>query len=225
MSCGLGSPSTTVSPFSTCSPSNTMIWRYFGISSSCSLPSAVLDDQALLALGVLAEADDARDLGEDRRVLRLARFEQVGHARQTTGDVAGLRRFLRDLRDHVAHADRRAVLQVDDRARRQQVLRRQVGTRDVQVLAVLVDDADDRTQVLALRAATLRIGDLARSQAGQFVGLLDDGDAVDEVDEAHRSRPLPTRSGGYADPSWRPVWPALIAAPSLTWMVAPYGSL
>ena len=34
-----GSPSTTVSPFSTCSPSNTMIWRYFGISSSCSLPS------------------------------------------------------------------------------------------------------------------------------------------------------------------------------------------
>ena len=42
MSCGLGSPSTTVSPFSTCSPSNTMIWRYFGISSSCSLPSACL---------------------------------------------------------------------------------------------------------------------------------------------------------------------------------------
>ena len=36
-------------------------------------------------------------------------------------------------------------------------------------------------------AATLRIGDLARSQAGQFVGLLDDGDAVDEVDEAHEA--------------------------------------
>ncbi len=39
MSCGVDSPSTTVSPFSTCSPSNTMIWRYLGISSSCSLPS------------------------------------------------------------------------------------------------------------------------------------------------------------------------------------------
>ncbi len=32
----LGSPSTMVSPLVTCSPSNTMTWRYFGISSSCS---------------------------------------------------------------------------------------------------------------------------------------------------------------------------------------------
>jgi hypothetical protein len=114
-----------------------MIWRYFGISSSCSSPSGVLDDQALLALGVLAEADDARALGQDRGILGLARLEQVGHARQAAGDVAGLGRFLRDLGDHVADADRRAVLQVDDRARRQQVLRRQVGARDRQVLAVL----------------------------------------------------------------------------------------
>ena len=128
-----------------------MIWRYFGISSSCSVPSGVLDDQALLALGFLAEADDARDLGQDRRFLRLARFEQVGHARQTTGDVAGLRRFLRDLGDHVAHADGGAVLQVDDRARRQHVLRRQVGARDGEVVALLVDDAHDRTQILGLR--------------------------------------------------------------------------
>ena len=165
-----------------------MIWRYFGNQLFVLVAVRVLDDQALLALGVLAEADDARTLGQDRRILRLAGLEQVGHARQTTGDVAGLGRFLRDLGDDVADADRRAILQVDDRARRQQVLRRQVGTRDVEVLALLVDDAHDRTQVLALRAATLRIGDLARSQAGQFVGLLDDGDAVDEVDEAHEAR-------------------------------------
>ena len=91
------------------------------------------------------------------------------------------------LRDHVADADLRAVLQVDDRARRQQVLRRQVGARDVEVLARLVDDAHDRAQVLAHRAATLRIGDLARGQAGEFVGLLDHRDAVDEVDEAHEA--------------------------------------
>ena len=143
-----------------------------------------LDDQALLALGVLAEAHHARTLGQDRRILGLARLEQVGHARQTTGDVAGLGCFLRDLGDHVAHAHGRAILQVDDRARRQQVLRRQVGARDVEVVAVLVDDAHDRAQVLALRATTLGIGDLARGQAGQLVGLLDDGDAVDEVHEA-----------------------------------------
>ena len=40
---------------------------------------------------------------------------------------------------------------------------------------------------MACDAATLRIGDFARRQAGQFVGLLDDGDAVDEVDEAHET--------------------------------------
>src|SRR3546814_11281022 len=55
---------------------------------------------------------------------------------------------------------------------------------DGEVLALLVDDAHDRAQVLALRAATLGIGDLARGQAGQVVGLLDHGHAVDEVDEA-----------------------------------------
>src|SRR3546814_730389 len=142
------------------------------------------DDQALLALGVLAEADHAGLFGQDRLVLGLAGLEQVGHARQAAGDVAGLGRFLRHLGDHVAHADRGTVLQVDDRARRQQVLRRQVGPGDGEVLALLVDDAHDRAQVLALRAATLGIGDLARGQAGQVVGLLDHGHAVDEVDEA-----------------------------------------
>ncbi|KAG1197274.1 hypothetical protein G6F35_012839 [Rhizopus arrhizus] len=73
---------------------------------------------------------------------------------------------------------------VDDRTRRQQVLRRQVGARDRQVVALGVDDAHDRAQVLGLGTTTLRIGDFARSEAGQLVGLLDNGDAVDEVDEA-----------------------------------------
>ena len=41
----------------------------------------VTDDQALLALGVLAEGDHARTFGEDRRLFRLARLEQVGDAR------------------------------------------------------------------------------------------------------------------------------------------------
>src|SRR3546814_17918076 len=77
----------------------------------------------------------------------------------------------------LADADRGTVLQVDDRARRQQVLRRQVGPGDGEVLALLVDDAHDRAQVLALRAATLGIGDLARGQAGQVVGLLEIGRA------------------------------------------------
>src|SRR6266850_4019665 len=72
------------------------------------------DDEAPLALGFLAEAHRARALGENRRVLGLAGFEEVRYARQTARDVAGLRRFLRDARDDVAHRDLRRVLEADD---------------------------------------------------------------------------------------------------------------
>ena len=88
-----------------------MTWRHFGISSSCSLPSASLMIRRCLPLVSLPKLTMPETLGQDRRLLRLARLEQVGHARQTAGDVAGLRRFLRDTRDDVADADLGAVLQ------------------------------------------------------------------------------------------------------------------
>ena len=49
------------------------------------------DDDLALALGVLAEGDLAVDLRDDRVVLRLAGLEELGDARETTGDVLGLR--------------------------------------------------------------------------------------------------------------------------------------
>src|SRR3546814_16247598 len=83
----------------------------------------------------------------------------------------------------LADADRGTVLQVDDRARRQQVLRRQVGPGDGEVLALLVDDAQDRAQLIALRTATPGIRDLALGQAGQVAGLLDPGLTVANIDQ------------------------------------------
>src|SRR5690606_24276367 len=88
------------------------------------------DDQAALALRLLAEADRTRVLGEDRRILRFARLEQIRDARQTAGDVAGLGRLLRDTRDDVADRDLRPVLEADDRAGRQRIDRRDVGVRE-----------------------------------------------------------------------------------------------
>jgi hypothetical protein len=189
MSCGFGSPSTTVSPFSTCSPSNTMIWRYFGISSSWTLPSASVDDQALLALGVLAEADDTRALGEDRRILGLARLEQVGHARQTAGDVAGLRGLLRDTwRPRRPRRPAPSCRLTIARGGSKYCAGRSVpGMR--QVLAVeTLDDADRSGAGPCPPAAALRIGDLvalARPVRSSVFSI--DGDAVDEVDEAHET--------------------------------------
>src|SRR5688500_7535151 len=58
------------------------------------------DHQALLALGVLAEAHRAGDFREYPGVLRRARLEQLRHPRQAAGDVARLGDFLRDARPH-----------------------------------------------------------------------------------------------------------------------------
>src|SRR3546814_14934243 len=67
-------------------------------------------------------ADHAGALGQDGRVLGLACLEQVGNARQTAGDIAGLGGFLRDTRNHIAHTHRRPLTQVDDRADRKSVV-------------------------------------------------------------------------------------------------------
>ena len=60
------------------------------------------DADAPLVLVVAAELDAARDLGDDRMILRPARLEQFGDARQTAGDVARLGAFQRNTREHVA---------------------------------------------------------------------------------------------------------------------------
>ena len=56
------------------------------------------EDLALAALDV-AEPHDAVDLGDRRRILRLARLEQLGDARQTARDVARLVRLAAELRE------------------------------------------------------------------------------------------------------------------------------
>src|SRR6185437_9838430 len=52
-----------------------------------------LDRDAALVLVVAAEADRARNLRDDRRVLWLASLEQFRHPRQTAGDIARLGAF------------------------------------------------------------------------------------------------------------------------------------
>jgi hypothetical protein len=51
-----------------------------------------LDDDAAHALDHRSVMHGAVDLGDDRFVPRMARFEQLDDARQTTGDVLRLRR-------------------------------------------------------------------------------------------------------------------------------------
>ena len=95
---------------------------------SSSVPSSATIGEDPLALLVLADADDARALGHDRRALRRAGLEQLDDARQTvrdvlTGDTTGVERPHGELRAGLADrlggddADRLAL--VDELAGRE----------------------------------------------------------------------------------------------------------
>ena len=142
--------------------------------------SAGIDDDAALGLVVLAELDAAVDLADDREILRPARLEQLGDARQTAGDVAGLRRFARDARQHVARLDLGAVLHREDGVDRHEVARLEpVGEREHLALGGAQRDA--RLQIVAARLL-LPVDDHLGGDAGRLVHHLAHRDALDEID-------------------------------------------
>src|SRR6202034_3292213 len=63
-----------------------------------------------LTLGHFTELHHTIDLADDRGFTRLAGFEQLDYARQTTGDVLGSSGLTRDLGQHVARKDLVAIL-------------------------------------------------------------------------------------------------------------------
>src|SRR6185503_982158 len=78
------------------------------------------DLDAALVLVVAPEFDATVHLGDHRAVLRTPGFEQLGHPRQTAGDVAGLGAFRGDPRHDLAGLHLVTVAQREDRADRQQ---------------------------------------------------------------------------------------------------------
>src|SRR5712664_540573 len=138
-----------------------------------------LDRDATLVLVVAAEADGARDFGDDRSILRLAGFEQLIHERQTAGDVPGLRAFRGNTRQDVAGLDLRADIDRQDRVNRKHVASL-AATRQLEDLSILALDDDGRTQI---RPAPRRapVDDDALGDAGGFVERLRDRLSLDQI--------------------------------------------
>ena len=156
------------------------------------------DPQAALVLVVLAELDPALDLGDDRRVLGPARLEQLGHARQTAGDVAGLAGLARQTRQHVAGMHLQAVLDRHDGADRQ-VVARLAARRQRDRVAVLVLQHDRRPQIA--RAGVLApVDHLLAGLAGGLVDHLAERGAVDQVLEHDGARRLGDHRQGVRVP-------------------------
>src|SRR5206468_4329963 len=110
------------------------------------------------------------DLGDDRLLLRLARLEQLGHPRQTAGDVLGLGGLARDLRDDVGREDVGAVGDVEVGAHRERIAV-PLGARR---LRRVDDDA-------GLQAALGVLDDDLAREAGDLVELLAHGHAFHDV--------------------------------------------
>src|SRR5690606_5530689 len=130
------------------------------------------DDLALAALD-LAEADAAVDLGDNSRVLRLARLEQLGDARQTARDVAGLVDLAADLGQRGAGLDLFAVAD------------RELGTDGDDELAELllplrIPDLDHRVQLLVAV-----LDDHELTAARRLIELLAHRLILDDVDKPH----------------------------------------
>src|SRR5437773_4275691 len=149
-------------------------------------------DQVLLGLAVVGANDDlphaldepthfnpAIDLGDDRLLLRLARLEQLGHPRQTAGDVLGLGGLAQDLRDDVGREDVGAVGDVEVGAHRERIAV-PLGARR---LRRVDDDA-------GLQAALGVLDDDLAREARDLVELLAHGHAFHDVLVLHLAREL-----------------------------------
>src|ERR1035437_7786986 len=131
-----------------------------------------------LSLRHFAVLHDAVNFRDDGRLTRLARFEQLGHARQTAGDVLGLGGFARDLGQHVAGVDLVAIVH------------HQVGVRRHEVLLGFRTQARRAFRPHNNLRLPLLVGGIHDDElrhAGDFVHALLHGEAVDQVFEMHRA--------------------------------------
>ncbi len=81
-----------------------------------------LDVNPALTLDDFAVFHHAIDFADDSRIFRLARFEELDHARQTAGDVFRFGGFARDLREHVSRLHFISIRDHQVSARRHEVL-------------------------------------------------------------------------------------------------------
>src|SRR5262249_24959508 len=138
-------------------------------------PVFAFDVDLAHALGNFAVADDAVDFADDGRILGFAGFKELDNARETAGDVLGLGRFARNLRENVARLNVIAILDHQVRARGHEVL-----------LLGFARAVANQDGGLMLFIARRQSNDVLR-KAGDFVDLLFDGDAGTQILEADRA--------------------------------------
>ncbi len=145
------------------------------------------DHDLALAFRVFTECDCTVDLGNHGKLLGLAGLEELGNARQTTGDVLGLGGFTRNLRQDVTRTDNRIFLNQDVGADRHHAA--------LCRLIAFIFDRNTRTFV-----SGLGLDDDLAGQTRDIIDLLFDGQPFDEVTETNLTRCLGENRHGEGVP-------------------------
>src|SRR5450830_1908452 len=145
----------------------------------------VRDFQTLLAFGFFTERNRTRDFCQHTGIFRRARFEQLGNAWQTTGNIARFLRFGRNTCQHFTNRYLLTVFHHDQRADLEADRHRVFGAGDLDFFVGVVDQLDLRTQGFGQRTATFCIDRHQGGQTGHFVDLTGNGDAFSDVLEPH----------------------------------------
>jgi len=184
------------------------------------VPVVLGDDQPLLALGILAEADGAAGLRQQGLLLGLAGLEKVRHPRQTAGDVAGLGGLLRDTGQDVADAHLGPVLHADDGARGQEV----AGGRSVpRILTSKPFSSSSLTMGRrSLPVAGRCLGSRTSREVRPVTSSTLDWTVMPSIKSSKARVPATSVTTGWVCGSQlAATWPPTTTAPSLTRTVAP----
>ncbi len=152
------------------------------------------DDDLALSFGILAVGDGTVDLGDDGKLLRLARLEELGDPGQTAGNILGFGRLTGDLGQNVAGTDSGILGHHDIGTYRQHVASR-CAVGQLGGLALFVLEGDPRTL-----GRILRLDDHLARETSHFVDLFLHGNPLDQVAEANPAGDLGENRHGVGVP-------------------------
>ena len=157
------------------------------------------DLQAHFAFGLLTERHRTGLLRQRAFVFGRTRLEQLGHAGQTAGNVAGFLPFDRDAGQHFAGAHFLAVAHLDQRPHLEANGHRQLGAGDFHFLAIGIDQAHQRAHHLG-RTTAFGVDHHQGRKTGHIVHLLGHREAFFDVLELGRTSVLGDDGAGQRVP-------------------------
>ena len=158
----------------------------FGNQSLVCYTVHIGDNQTLLAFGLFAEGNGTGNFRQHTCIFRYACFKQLGNARQTTGNVAGFGRGLRDTRQYVTFTDFLTFAYGNHSAHWECHRYRSGSTRDTDFQTVFIQQFHSRTQQFGCAAGTaFTVNHHQSGQTGYIVSLFGNGYTLFHVFEFH----------------------------------------